>query len=167
MAVPQDKCRDRDKGRDKGALLCVLRLYRRDSEQPSCYPICRAKCRIVAAHTALGAAPVRTHSLCVLTPALSSVPVLTKAKHCNRLKYPYPHYLAGVLIHGPSGCGKTSLAHWLALEGSQTFKLLSVACADLVHKVILEKTDRQTDRQTDRHVNEEKTDRQTDRQTKN
>ena len=43
--------------------------------------------------------------------------------------------LLGVLIHGPSSCGKTSLACWLAQEGRKHFKLISVACADLVHKV--------------------------------
>jgi replication-associated recombination protein RarA len=44
-------------------------------------------------------------------------------------------FLVGILIHGPSGCGKTSLARWLAQEGKGHFKFLSVACADLVHKV--------------------------------
>ena len=44
-------------------------------------------------------------------------------------------YCVGILIHGPSGCGKTSLARWLAQEGKGHFKFLSVACADLVHKV--------------------------------
>ena len=45
------------------------------------------------------------------------------------------NFLPGILIHGPSGCGKTSLARWLAQEGKGHFKFLSVACADLVHKV--------------------------------
>ena len=57
---------------------------------------------------------------------------------CHAVKY-HKYFtqidILGVLIHGPSSCGKTSLACWLAQEGRKHFKLISVACADLVHKV--------------------------------
>lgn len=52
------------------------------------------------------------------------------------------HRNLGVLIHGPSGCGKSSVARWLAHSGRKHFKFLSVACADLVHKVgIIDRVD--------------------------
>eukprot|EP00602_Paraphysomonas_sp_CaronLab_P013261 CAMPEP_0185039580 /NCGR_PEP_ID=MMETSP1103-20130426/36568_1 /TAXON_ID=36769 /ORGANISM="Paraphysomonas bandaiensis, Strain Caron Lab Isolate" /LENGTH=617 /DNA_ID=CAMNT_0027578523 /DNA_START=366 /DNA_END=2219 /DNA_ORIENTATION=+ len=42
----------------------------------------------------------------------------------------------GYLIHGPSGCGKTSIAYRAAYEARSHFKLLSVSCAEVVHKVV-------------------------------
>lgn len=40
------------------------------------------------------------------------------------------------MISGPSGVGKTSLARRFAYECRQHFKLITVSCSDLVHKVI-------------------------------
>ena len=42
----------------------------------------------------------------------------------------------GILIHGPSGCGKSSLANWLAFSVRHRFRLVTVSCAELVHKVV-------------------------------
>ena len=42
----------------------------------------------------------------------------------------------GMVIHGPSGSGKSNLARWIAYKYSKQYKFISVACADLVHKVI-------------------------------
>jgi SpoVK/Ycf46/Vps4 family AAA+-type ATPase len=39
-------------------------------------------------------------------------------------------------ISGPSGVGKTSLARRFAFECRQHFKLITVSCSDLVHKVV-------------------------------
>eukprot|EP00596_Hydrurales_sp_CCMP1899_P009003 CAMPEP_0119054928 /NCGR_PEP_ID=MMETSP1177-20130426/75397_1 /TAXON_ID=2985 /ORGANISM="Ochromonas sp, Strain CCMP1899" /LENGTH=364 /DNA_ID=CAMNT_0007035333 /DNA_START=1417 /DNA_END=2511 /DNA_ORIENTATION=- len=57
-------------------------------------------------------------------------------KTVSRHKFVSPAHCSGVLIHGPSGCGKSSVARWLAHSGRKHFKFLSVACADLVHKVV-------------------------------
>lgn len=42
----------------------------------------------------------------------------------------------GILIHGPSGCGKSSLANWLAFSVRHRFRLVTVSCAELVHKLV-------------------------------
>jgi SpoVK/Ycf46/Vps4 family AAA+-type ATPase len=51
---------------------------------------------------------------------------------------------SGVLLCGPPGSGKTALVDWMAYLTRHTHKLITVPCADLVHKVVGESEKRLT-----------------------
>lgn len=93
------------------------------------------------------------HEVSSLLTQIDAIPDLVNLKkiQCHLLKSIYAPYInrgsstltaglqrptSGFVIHGTSGTGKSALVQWLAGVTRKHFKLVSVSCSDLVHKVV-------------------------------